>query len=323
MTDVPARLSACATGARRRGVERRPVVFDPARIGSGPAVARHDLPGGARPPLRRGGGVEHVSWRPIVVDAAAHRRLAGTVLRSGRDTETVTVPAAASPDRHDHPLRAKNTSSRRPARGRWSRSHRGHRGAERGHPCRGGDVHVDADAALPQRSAHDPLPRDEHLGLAPPQHGRAGGSTLREQRSLALLVEARGHREQAPVERGKRAEARLGQRAPLPEAAPGGARARRRAPRPSWGSSGRTSGRTPRPRRRLHRPSCRRSRRVRRGEVRHPRAPAGCPACGARAGGQSAAMAMRCSVAGSRRADGRPLVMTTRSMVPVNGNGGR
>jgi N-acyl-D-aspartate/D-glutamate deacylase len=97
MTDAPARLF----GLRHRGrIEvgwhADLVVFDPARVDSGPAVARHDLPGGGERLYADSVGVDHVfvGGEEIVTGSALTGALPGTVLRSGRDTDTVTVPGA-------------------------------------------------------------------------------------------------------------------------------------------------------------------------------------------------------------------------------------
>jgi N-acyl-D-aspartate/D-glutamate deacylase len=73
------------------------VVFDPATVGSGPAEVRHDLPGGGERLYAEARGVERVlvNGDEIVVGGVATSARPGTVLRSGRDTETVTLA-----DRH-------------------------------------------------------------------------------------------------------------------------------------------------------------------------------------------------------------------------------
>jgi N-acyl-D-aspartate/D-glutamate deacylase len=69
------------------------VVFDPETIGCGPATLVRDLPGGAPRMVAESSGVVRVYVNGVetVVDGEATGELPGTVLRSGRDTETVTV----------------------------------------------------------------------------------------------------------------------------------------------------------------------------------------------------------------------------------------
>jgi N-acyl-D-aspartate/D-glutamate deacylase len=94
MTDRPARHY----GLRHRGRvapgwHADLVVFDPAVIGSGPADVLTDLPGGGERLFARSVGVRHVfvAGREIVADGTMTAERPGTVLRSGRDTETVTL----------------------------------------------------------------------------------------------------------------------------------------------------------------------------------------------------------------------------------------
>jgi hypothetical protein len=70
---------------------------DPATVAPGPVHTRWDLPGGADRLFSEGIGVHHVfvNGVPIVRDGELTDHLPGTLLRSGRDTDTVH---AAGPD---------------------------------------------------------------------------------------------------------------------------------------------------------------------------------------------------------------------------------
>ena len=70
------------------------VLFDPRTVGSGPIYTRADLPGGAERMFADATGVARVlvNGRDIVLDGQPTGELPGRVLRSGRDTQTVTVP---------------------------------------------------------------------------------------------------------------------------------------------------------------------------------------------------------------------------------------
>jgi len=69
------------------------LVFDPDRIASGPVHMRADLPGGAQRTYAEAEGISHVfvNGTAIVVDGKTTGALPGHVLRSGRDTDTVTA----------------------------------------------------------------------------------------------------------------------------------------------------------------------------------------------------------------------------------------
>ncbi len=95
LTDVPARLY----GLRDRGrVDvgwcADLVVLDPVRIGHCPERTRDDLPGGAGRIYAEAEGIEHVLVNGVEIARAGEFTGAtpGTVLRSGTDTDTVTVP---------------------------------------------------------------------------------------------------------------------------------------------------------------------------------------------------------------------------------------
>ena len=99
LTDVPARLY----GLRQRGRiadgwHADLVVFDPERVGSTPARPRQDLPGGGERMYAEGVGVAHVyvNGSEVVRDDEFTGALGGTLLRSGRDTETVWGDSSAA-----------------------------------------------------------------------------------------------------------------------------------------------------------------------------------------------------------------------------------
>ncbi len=95
MTDLPARLY----GLRRRGRLAESwyadiTVFDPGAVATKPPTARFDQPAGAMRLYAEATGVEHVivNGRLVASEGKLTGDLGGTLLRSGRDTETVTVP---------------------------------------------------------------------------------------------------------------------------------------------------------------------------------------------------------------------------------------
>jgi hypothetical protein len=69
------------------------VVLDPDTIGPGEVVTRFDLPGGAGRIYGSAEGIEHVlvNGIPVVEGGEVLEARPGTLLRSGRDTETVTA----------------------------------------------------------------------------------------------------------------------------------------------------------------------------------------------------------------------------------------
>jgi N-acyl-D-aspartate/D-glutamate deacylase len=94
MTDRPARHY----GLRRRGRIAEGwhadlVVFDPRAVGSNPVAVRRDLPGGGERLFATARGVDHVfvGGREVVAGGAMTDQRPGRVLRSGRDTETVSL----------------------------------------------------------------------------------------------------------------------------------------------------------------------------------------------------------------------------------------
>lgn len=94
LTDRPARLYGLKNRGRiAAGWAADITVFDPSTIGPGPAEMRFDLPGGAGRVYGESVGVNHVivNGVPAVRDNVALDVRPGTLLRSGRDTETVTA----------------------------------------------------------------------------------------------------------------------------------------------------------------------------------------------------------------------------------------
>jgi N-acyl-D-aspartate/D-glutamate deacylase len=95
LTDVPARLYGLRERGRlAQGWRADVVVFDPAEIACGPTYTRFDLPAGAGRLYADARGIDHVLVNGVeIVRAGEHTgALPGTVLRAGRDTETVEVP---------------------------------------------------------------------------------------------------------------------------------------------------------------------------------------------------------------------------------------
>jgi N-acyl-D-aspartate/D-glutamate deacylase len=98
MTDAPARLFGLRERGRvTEGWHADVVVFDPDTVDSGPSIARHDLPGGGERLYAESVGVAHVLVGGVEIahDSVLTGALPGQVLRSGRDTDTITVPAHA------------------------------------------------------------------------------------------------------------------------------------------------------------------------------------------------------------------------------------
>jgi N-acyl-D-aspartate/D-glutamate deacylase len=93
ITEKPARLFGLRERGRvEEGYLADLVVFDPDTIASGPVYTKTDLPAGAGRLYADAIGVDHVlvGGTPIVTNGEYTGALPGNVLRSGRDTDTVT-----------------------------------------------------------------------------------------------------------------------------------------------------------------------------------------------------------------------------------------
>ena len=99
LSDVPARLyGMIERGRLEEGWHADVVVFDEGSIATGPTYTRFDLPSGAGRLYADAEGIEHVyvNGIEIVRGGSFTGNLPGTILRSGRDTETVEVPGGKS-----------------------------------------------------------------------------------------------------------------------------------------------------------------------------------------------------------------------------------
>jgi N-acyl-D-aspartate/D-glutamate deacylase len=97
MTDRPARHYGLRERGRvAEGWHADLVVFDPATVGSRPAEVLTDLPGGGERLFATAVGVDHVlvAGQEVVAGGECTDARPGTVLRAGRDTETVTLADA-------------------------------------------------------------------------------------------------------------------------------------------------------------------------------------------------------------------------------------
>jgi N-acyl-D-aspartate/D-glutamate deacylase len=94
LTDVPARLYGVRDRGRiAEGWWADIVVFDPESVGAGPIHFRDDLPTGASRLYAEADGIEHVLVNGVEIVRGREFTGAtpGRVMRSGRDTETVSV----------------------------------------------------------------------------------------------------------------------------------------------------------------------------------------------------------------------------------------
>jgi N-acyl-D-aspartate/D-glutamate deacylase len=94
ITEAPARLFGLKDrGTLVEGAHADVVVFDPETIGAEHATLVHDLPGDTPRLTAQSHGVARVlvNGTLVVVDGKATGALPGTILRSGRDTETVST----------------------------------------------------------------------------------------------------------------------------------------------------------------------------------------------------------------------------------------
>jgi N-acyl-D-aspartate/D-glutamate deacylase len=95
LSDEPARFYGLRDRGRiAAGAHADLVVFDPETIGYGTERTRTDLPGGAWRLYAESTGVEqvYVNGTAVVSDGKITGATPGTLLRSGRDTDSVTVP---------------------------------------------------------------------------------------------------------------------------------------------------------------------------------------------------------------------------------------
>jgi N-acyl-D-aspartate/D-glutamate deacylase len=97
MSEVPSRLYGLRDRGRvAEGYVADLVLFDPDTVASEPAQVRHDLPGGGERLFASATGIDRVlvAGVEVVVDGEVTAARPGTALRSGRDTETVTLATA-------------------------------------------------------------------------------------------------------------------------------------------------------------------------------------------------------------------------------------
>lgn len=100
MTDRPARLYGLRERGRiTEGWHADLVVFDPGSVDSEAAELVNDLPGGGERLVAGSRGIEHVlvGGVEVVVGGVVTERRPGRVLRSGIDTETVSLESVRRP----------------------------------------------------------------------------------------------------------------------------------------------------------------------------------------------------------------------------------
>jgi N-acyl-D-aspartate/D-glutamate deacylase len=99
LTDVPARLYGLrGRGRIEAGSHADLVVLDEVRVGPGPIYTKYDLPAGAGRLYGEADGIEHVLVNGVEIARAGTitGERPGTLLRSGRDTDTVEVPGGTT-----------------------------------------------------------------------------------------------------------------------------------------------------------------------------------------------------------------------------------
>jgi N-acyl-D-aspartate/D-glutamate deacylase len=97
LTDRPAQLFGLRDRGRIEvGFHADLVLFDPETIGSGEIHERADLPGNSTRLFAESTGIRRVfvNGEAIVIDGTPTEALPGQILRSGRDTRTVSIPGA-------------------------------------------------------------------------------------------------------------------------------------------------------------------------------------------------------------------------------------